>query len=122
MGVSIVLKPMIPSCFGGPYVGSLVIKSGNLKGFDKRPEQVYNPSLKPKAIRTQPRPRQSSECLNGMTLACLPVGEKMGNLASPFRKLFMFVARHCALVERFLLYYTFFHQRPLQPCLVREFL
>jgi hypothetical protein len=67
--VSIVLKPMISSCFGGPYVGSLLIELGNLKGFDKRPEQVYNPSWNPKAIQTQPRPRQSSECLNVMTLA-----------------------------------------------------
>ncbi len=91
--VSIVLKPMIPSCFGGPYVLSLLIKSGNLKGFDKHPEQVYNPSWNPKAMRTQPRPRQSSGCLNVMILACLPLGEKMGNLASPFTKLFMFCSQ-----------------------------
>ncbi len=48
--VSIVLKPMIPSCFGSSYVWSLLIKSGNLKGFDKHPEQVYNPSWNPKVI------------------------------------------------------------------------
>jgi len=84
--VSIVLKPLIPSCFGGPYVGSLLMKSGNLKGFRKRPEQVYNPSWNPKAIRTQPRPRHSSECLNVMILACLLLGEKMGNLAFSIQK------------------------------------
>jgi hypothetical protein len=91
--VSIVLKPMIPSCFGSSYVQSLLIKSGNLKGFDKHPEQLYNPSWNPKVIRTQLRPRQPSGCLNVMTLACLLLGEKMGNLASPFKKLLMLVAK-----------------------------